>query len=171
MTADGRVCKDYKPWFGRTVIRTCCKLDYGSAQRMIDGEIHDVNTLPDHIDLHGGHSLDDVISDCRALHEIAQQRRAHRFETGSLRLDRPKMSFEFGDGYHDPISVGPYQLHDTNRLIEEYMLLANMLVAEFLVQKVPEVALLRKHEPPLENKLQDVCIVEFKSQLLLSSCE
>eukprot|EP00975_Prorocentrum_lima_P058167 12203434-Prorocentrum_lima.AAC.1 len=41
MQMDGNLVKDHEPWFGRGVIRSCCKLDYGTAQRMIDGTIED----------------------------------------------------------------------------------------------------------------------------------
>ena len=35
-----------RPWFGRTVIRSCCKLDYSLAQRMIDGTVTGVDADP-----------------------------------------------------------------------------------------------------------------------------
>jgi len=39
MNADGTLCEGHQPWFGRTVIRSCAKLDYPTAQRMVDGLI------------------------------------------------------------------------------------------------------------------------------------
>lgn len=39
LTADGSLVEGHKPWFGRTVIRSCAKLDYATAQRMVDGII------------------------------------------------------------------------------------------------------------------------------------
>lgn len=42
-------------------------------------------------------------------------RRAHRFETGSLRLDRPKMCFQF-DADRNPIGVQAYTLYDSVRI-------------------------------------------------------
>ena len=39
MNADGTLCEGVSPWFGRTVIRSCAKLDHPTAQRMIDGTI------------------------------------------------------------------------------------------------------------------------------------
>lgn len=128
--------------------------------------------------LFGDTTLDEVIGDCRALHSIAQLRRAHRFESGSLSLDRPKMDFSFDEDRQQPLSVQAYELHDTNRLgneilakflidyfmftisfilaVEEYMLLANQLVARHLVDNIAEVALLRRHNAPHLNKLQEV---------------
>lgn len=39
----GEIVPGTLPWFGRTVIRSCCKLDYGTAQRFIDGTISVAN--------------------------------------------------------------------------------------------------------------------------------
>jgi hypothetical protein len=39
ISADGSLVEGHKPWFGRTVIRSCAKLDYSTAQRMVDGVI------------------------------------------------------------------------------------------------------------------------------------
>lgn len=39
----GEIVPGTLPWFGRSVIRSCCKLDYGTAQRFIDGTISVAN--------------------------------------------------------------------------------------------------------------------------------
>jgi len=39
MTPHGDLVADSAPWFGRTVIRSCAKMDYGTAQNIIDGKV------------------------------------------------------------------------------------------------------------------------------------
>lgn len=79
---------------------------------------------------------------------MAEQRRVHRFEVdGSLSLDRAKMSFTL-DTNQNPTSVFPYQRSGSHFLIEEWMLLANRLVAKQLTIECRDFALLRKHREP-----------------------
>ena len=47
-----------------------------------------------------------------------------------------------------------YEARDSNRLIEEFMLLANMSVAEKLYRAFPEIAVLRMHPPPQPRSLE-----------------
>eukprot|EP00501_MAST-03F_sp_TOSAG23-6_P000413 GSMAST32.ASY1.ANO1.425.1 assembled CDS len=157
MKADGAL--DKSPcWFGRTVIHTACKLDYGTAQLIITGEISadDVDTLAKHeslnevwsperrpIDLNvAAAAAKDVIN----LHKVAfffleiffqntSSRRIRRFTAGALALHQPKLCFKL-DGDGNPVSVFTYPLKDSNRLVEEYMLLANYLVAQHLLMYI-----------------------------------
>lgn len=48
-----------------------------------------------------------------------------------------------------------YELKESNRLIEEFMLLANMSVAKQICEFFPEQALLRRHEEPLEKRMTE----------------
>lgn len=43
MNMDGTLVDDEPAWFGRSVIRSCCKLDYQTAQHMIEGTISPEN--------------------------------------------------------------------------------------------------------------------------------
>eukprot|EP00948_MAST-09A_sp_MAST-9A-sp1_P000142 g142.t1 len=171
-----------RPWFGRTVIRSCCKLDYSLAQRMIDDDVNaqDANNpdakgagmgmgvipgekshvWPEARWPTGGHNPQDVINDVKAMHRVAMQRRRKRFSNsgGALKLHRDKLSFVLDGGSGMPVSVKKYPIGESNQLIEEYMLLANFLVAEQLILNCsPQgLALIRKHPPPLEDQLHDV---------------
>lgn len=80
-------------------------------------------------EIHGGHTLDQIKQDVLNLHQISLKLRQGRFEKGVLSLKQPKLYFKTdGDGL--PISCAIYPMKASNRLIEEYMLLANMMVAE-----------------------------------------
>jgi len=76
-----------------------------------------------------------------------------RFSGGALRLSRLRLHFELGlDGY--PIDAHPYYIKESNQLIEEFMLLANMSVAKFIYKAFPQSALLRSHPAPKEDMLE-----------------
>jgi DIS3-like exonuclease 2 len=151
-----------EPWYGRTIIRSCCKLDYGLAQDMIDktvlpadaaegnaGEAWPVDRRPT-----GGHTPEQVIADVKNLHMIAMGRRRRRFASGSLALNQPKLCFGRDDDGR-PIRTFTYPLKDSNRLVEEYMLLANYLVAEKLILGAGGLAVIRRHPTPPKNKLME----------------
>lgn len=53
-----------------------------------------------------------------------------------------------------PVDFFKYCIKDSNRLIEEFMLLANISVAKFIYEKFPEISLLRHHDPPNNGGLQ-----------------
>lgn len=75
-----------------------------------------------------------VQADVKLLQAVAMERRRRRFaEGGALALNRCKLSFRLNaDG--NPEAFNEYPIRDSNRTIEEYMLLANYLVAERLCE-------------------------------------
>jgi protein SSD1 len=78
--------------------------------------------------------------------------RKRRFDEGALSLSSVRLTFKLDEaGY--PIECQPYQQKESNRLIEEFMLLANASVAKKIAVTYPEHALLRRHAPPLMNRL------------------
>ena len=67
-------------------------------------------------------------------------------------LASPEIRFHIDSETHDPIDVQSKQLLETNSMVEEFMLLANVSVAEQILVEFPECALLRRHpEPPPTN--------------------
>ena len=56
----------------------------------------------------------------------------------------------------NPLTTQAYPVKESNQLVEEYMLLANSLVAGKLLEKVGRFAFIRSHPPPLEKGLRDV---------------
>ena len=67
-------------------------------------------------------------------------------------LASPEIRFQVDNETHDPIEVEAKKMRDTNSMVEEFMLLANISVAEKIVQEFPECAMLRRHpEPPQTN--------------------
>eukprot|EP00192_Tetraselmis_astigmatica_P002303 CAMPEP_0117691284 /NCGR_PEP_ID=MMETSP0804-20121206/25625_1 /TAXON_ID=1074897 /ORGANISM="Tetraselmis astigmatica, Strain CCMP880" /LENGTH=998 /DNA_ID=CAMNT_0005504481 /DNA_START=114 /DNA_END=3110 /DNA_ORIENTATION=- len=152
ITPDGDIVGQ---WMGRTVIRSCVKLAYEHAQRIIDGTFTAQSTDEEPIpsDLQAPYTWQEVVSDVLRLNSVARRLRAARFDAGALRLDNVKLSFKLNkDG--NPVSATPYVQREANQMIEEFMLLANRRVAEFISQAFPDRALLRRHPPPDPRQLQ-----------------
>lgn len=143
-------------WIGRTIIRSCAKLSYTDAQIVIDAHEKDGDLTPaiEHLKSKSPeHTPESIAEDILNLNKLAQSMRARRFSGGALRLSRLRLHFELGlDGY--PIDAHPYYIKESNQLIEEFMLLANMSVAKFIYKAFPQSALLRSHPAPKEDMLE-----------------
>lgn len=64
----------------------------------------------------------------------------------------PEIRFQVDSETHDPIDVEAKKIRETNSMVEEFMLLANISVATKILQEFPECAMLRRHpEPPQSN--------------------
>ncbi|XP_061408135.1 DIS3-like exonuclease 2 isoform X2 [Lethenteron reissneri] len=149
-------------WFGRTVIRSCVKLSYDHAQNMIDdpGWVPSDGECPP---ISGRHQLSDVKRAVQDLHSIAQELRKQRFQDGALCLNQVKLSFTLDRNTGMPQGCYVYSYRDSNKLVEEFMLLANMAVAHKIYGAFPKQALLRRHPPPQSNLIQ--ALREFCTEL------
>ncbi len=127
-----------KEWFGRTVIHSDRRFTYEEAQDIIEtGE---------------GDLKDEVL----LLDGLAKKLRGKRFREGSLAFDRIEVKFEI-DEIGRPLSVYFKESKDSNKLIEEFMLLANKRVAEFIgkvkSEKQAKTFVYRIHDRPDPDKL------------------
>ena len=102
-------------WFGRTVINSDRRLDYDGAQAIIES----------------GKPADDVEEAILLLNKLALTLRARRFKAGAMNFERPEMKVEV-DEKGRPVNVYEKVSKEANWLIEEFMLLANRSVAEFI---------------------------------------
>ncbi|XP_006529361.1 DIS3-like exonuclease 2 isoform X2 [Mus musculus] len=156
------VQKILEEWFGRTIIRSCTKLSYDHAQSMIENPTEKIpeEELPP---ISPEHSVEEVHQAVLNLHSIAKQLRRQRFVDGALRLDQLKLAFTLDHETGLPQGCHIYEYRDSNKLVEEFMLLANMAVAHKIFRTFPEQALLRRHPPPQTKMLSD--LVEFCDQM------
>lgn len=140
-------------WFGRTVIRSCVKLAYEHAQSMIEnpGKEWSKEEIPEITGPYTSRHISRVVND---LQLIAVKLRKKRFQDGALRLDQVKIAFNLDWETKMPNGFYVYEQKDSNRLIEEFMLLANMAVAHKIYNSFPQIAVLRRHPPPLENPME-----------------
>ncbi|KAK2466250.1 hypothetical protein APHAL10511_001892 [Amanita phalloides] len=138
--------KVLKKWFGKTVIRSAAKMSYSDVQMIIDSGTADIITT-------GNHSFEDIISDVKYLADLANKLRAQRFANGALTIDKSSLKFEL-DNSGLPIDCGLSERTEANALVEEFMLLANIAVAQHIAVYLPEQALLRRHDIPLERRIK-----------------
>jgi ribonuclease R len=90
------------------------------------------------------------------LHALAQKLRKYRFKNGSINFERSEVKFELDDQAR-PTGVYLKENKESNQLIEEFMLLANNKVAEFIgkptKEKKPKTFVYRVHDEPNLDKL------------------
>ena len=82
------------------------------------------------------------------LNSLAKQLRQKRLDKGALMLASPEVRFNMQSETHDPVDVEVKQAMETNSLVEEFMLLANVTTAAHTYKHFPECAMLRRHPTP-----------------------
>jgi len=135
-------------WIGKTVIRSCAKLAYSNAQAVIDGK-----GLPESVSITNGQTAEGISDDIKAMWGLASKLRTARMTNGALKINKIKLSFAI-DNEGLPQDCSVQEGRQANQLIEEFMLLANMTVAQKIAAGLPEQALLRRHEGPLQRRLE-----------------
>jgi len=182
MNKDGTMVKDKEVWYGRTVIKSCARLDYATAQNIIEHKVakHGCGGSDMDADLWPpsrrpvGHSIEDVAADVRLMHKVAMSRRRQRMDNGALVMNGVKLTFKLDEDGQTPLLTEPYPIKDSNRVVEEYMLLANFLVAQRLITHAKDLALVRNHVgPDLDNvfELQDFFKAAYNFDIDVSSSQ
>ena len=124
--------KDTK--FTRSVIKSKAAMTYAEAQARIDSS-----------------SKDELTQGLRRLNSMAKMLKAQRLGKGALVLaNAGEIKFiEVESETHENITeIETKKMMDTNSMVEEFMLLANISVAEKIHAEFPELALLRRHPQP-----------------------
>ncbi|KAK2489328.1 hypothetical protein MC885_011272 [Smutsia gigantea] len=91
---------------------------------------------------------DDITTSLRGLNKLAKILKKGRIKKGALTLSSPEVRFHMDSETHDPIDLQTKELRETNSMVEEFMLLANISVAKKIHEEFSEHALLRKHPAP-----------------------
>jgi len=145
-----------KQWFGRTVIHSNKRFAYEEAQSIIEtGE---------------GELKDEVLT----LQMLAVKLREARFKHGSIAFERVEVKFNI-DENGKPLSVYFKEAKESNQLVEEFMLLANKRVAEYIGKtsdkKTAPTFVYRIHDKPDPDKLMNFnhFIQKFGYSLLLGT--
>ncbi|KIY74063.1 RNB-domain-containing protein [Cylindrobasidium torrendii FP15055 ss-10] len=146
MNSEGKVVKK---WFGKTVIKSATKLSNAEAQNVIEGKVlAGVPVIPEH-------GASDIEHDIKILDELAKKLRAGRFENGVLQLEAPRLEFKV-DENGLPTDCWQHQRSDASELVREYMLLANVAVAQQIAVALPEQALLLRHDNPIDRRMTNL---------------
>ncbi|MEZ4922332.1 MAG: ribonuclease R [Crocinitomicaceae bacterium] len=143
LTDDGEVKKE---WFGKTVINSNRRFAYEDAQEIIEN------------------GKGELAVEILKLDEIAKNLRADRMRHGGLEINASELRFQLDDK-GKPVEVFKKIQKDANKLIEEFMLLANRSVGRFLgdvKQKYPEELIFRVHDKPDVEKVQQFAIFVSK---------
>ncbi len=107
----------YLSRYGKSVIHTCCQLDYRTAQDMLDGAIRvdpatgeclGLELWEEHRRPTGTHAMADVIADVKSLNVIAQRRRGLRMQAGAFKITTKQLSFRLDPQTRLPQSAGAY---------------------------------------------------------------
>lgn len=82
--------------------------------------------------------------------------RAERIQNGALTLASKEIRFSLDSETHDPIDVKTKELMETNSMVEEFMLLANITVAGKIFETFPHCACLRRHPAPPQSNFDSL---------------
>ena len=137
-------------WFGRTIIFSDQRFSYEEAQSIIETKS---NIIPSEISLTGAayKVSAEIVAATLKQDELAKILRRKRMADGAISFDKVEVKFNL-DQNSEPIGVYFKQSKDANHLIEEFMLLANKKVAEF-IGKQKKTFIYRIHDEPNEDKL------------------
>ncbi len=127
-------------WFGRTVIYSDRRFTYAEAQDIIES------------------GKGDYAQEVLKLNELAQGLRAERFKKGAIAFERDEMKFQLDEKDH-PVGVFTKEAKESNKMIEEFMLLANRQVALYCSKrrtasrKYERTMVYRVHDEPNPEKI------------------
>ena len=137
-------------WFGRTVIYSDQRFAYEEAQYIIETKD---DVIPEEISITGSsyQVSEAIVAATLKMDELAKILRKRRMADGAISFDKVEVKFNL-DEAGEPQGVYFKVSKDANHLIEEFMLLANKKVAEF-IGKQKKTFIYRIHDEPNEDKL------------------
>ena len=155
-------------WFGRTVTYSDQRFAYEEAQNIIETKSA---SIPVEISITGSayEVPNPIVEATLKMNDLAKILRQKRMAAGAISFDKVEVKFNL-DENAEPIGVYFKQSKDANHLIEEFMLLANRKVAEF-IGKQKKTFIYRIHDEPNEDKLINLqtVIAKFGYKLNLRS--
>lgn len=152
-------------WFGRTVTYSDARFAYEEAQAIIENNTNVIlnpveashlnNTIPAEVSLTSKEyqTTPEIAFATLKLNELAKIMRRKRMKSGAISFDKVEVKFNL-DEQANPVGVFFKTSKDANKLIEEFMLLANRKVAEFIGKQSPKKTFVyRVHDEPDDSKL------------------
>ncbi|KAK6203161.1 exoribonuclease required for 3 end formation of 5.8S rRNA [Scheffersomyces amazonensis] len=118
--------------FMKSVIKSREAFSYERAQLRIDDKSQ----------------TDELTDSMRVLLKLSKKLKQQRLDAGALNLASPEVKVHMDSETSDPNEVEIKKLLETNSLVEEFMLLANISVARKIYDAYPQTAMLRRHAPP-----------------------
>ena len=141
-------------WFGRTIIESDYRFSYQEAQEIIEtksNKISKENSLQDK-----EYKVDkSIVEAILTLDKIAKQKRKEREKKGSINFNKKEVSFKLNEE-KDPVEIIFKESKDANKLIEEFMLIANKKVAALFTDIKKQKYIYRVHDVPDIEKLKNL---------------
>ena len=167
MNNNGKVLEE---WFGKTVTESDCRLSYQEAQHIIEKE---TTVIPkeETILKEEKRVTQKIVEAVSTLNGTAKTIRKKRISDGALIFDKSEIKFQL-DEKNQPQNIIFKTSKSANKLIEEFMLLANKKVAEKM-RKSNDKFVYRVHDQPDQEKLENLQTVvkRLGYNLKLSSAE
>lgn len=142
--------------FARSIINSCTQFAYEHAQKIIDLPDNAPLDEKDFPQIMNNVPLTEIQDIIKVLQKLALKLREKRMKKGALKIDQPKLSFRLDPETGKPVSYGVYELQEANRMIEDWMLLANCTVAAFIFKFAPKQSILRHHAHPSDNSMDNL---------------
>ncbi len=148
-----------KEWYGRTVTYSDQRFAYEEAQVIIEeGKENETITISEKISIQEGSYVvsKEIVNAVLKMDALAKKMRKKRLNAGAITFDKVEVKFQL-DEDANPLGVFFKQSKDANKLIEEFMLLANRKVSEFVSKKGGKdnknTFIYRVHDEPNIDKL------------------
>ena len=147
--------KIYSEWFGRTIINSDNRFSYEEAQSLIENK----KTIIDKevaLEKKEYSVTEETLQAILGLNTIAKSLRKERIKKGALSFDKVEVGFSLNNK-KEPIGLKLKESKEANKLVEEFMLLANKKVAEYIKRKKPtKTFIYRVHDHPDEDKIKNL---------------
>lgn len=127
----------------RTIICSDYRLTYRQAQDILDNQVQNSQLKNPQLTIA-----------INTLDQLAKQLRANRFRQGAINFETPEVHFRL-DENGEPVSIFFHKLFDSNHLIEEFMLLANRIVAAEIGRKKKNADNQEKEAKPFVYRVHD----------------
>ena len=139
---DKKTGKVKKTKFAKTVIKSKSAYSYQMAQERIDDKT----------------DKSELTVSLRRLMHLSKLLKQKRLDNGALQLASTQVKFKM-DEEANPTDVSYYDSRETNSMVEEFMLLANVAVAEKITEMYPSLAILRRHTTPKAEMIKQLSAI------------
>ena len=140
-------------WFGKTIINSNYRFSYEEAQEIIETKN---NIIRKEVSLNNKeYSVSNNVKEAvLKLNEIASYMRKERMNSGAISFDKKEVRFSINKD-KEPTGVYVKESKESNKLVEEFMLLANRKVSEYIGKKNKKnIFIYRVHDLPDESKIK-----------------
>ena len=141
-------------WFGRTIIKSNHRFSYQEAQEIIETK---KNIISKENSLTGKQYTvgNEIVEAILVMDKIAKETRRKREQKGSINFNKKEVYFKLNEK-KEPVGVYTKESKDANKLIEEFMLIANKKVAELFSEIKKQKYIYRVHDLPDIEKLKSL---------------